>query len=59
MRLNSREDFEKWNQDTDLSVLKMLKIGPNSTLDAIVYMTTDCHFQVFFTYQAVDKFHPE
>jgi hypothetical protein len=43
-RLYRRENMEIWNQDTDLSVLKTLKIGPKSTLEAIEYMTTACSF---------------
>lgn len=44
MRQNTREDIEKWSQDTDLSILKILKIGINTTLDALEYMTKNCQF---------------
>jgi hypothetical protein len=44
MRQNTREDIEKWSQDTNFSFLKTLKIGTHSTLDALEYMTTNCQF---------------
>jgi hypothetical protein len=43
-RLHRKEDMEIWNQDIDLSVLRTLKIGPKSTLEAVEYMTKTCSF---------------
>lgn len=43
-RLHRKEDMEIWNQDIDLSILRTLKIGPKSTLEAIKYMTKTCSF---------------
>lgn len=43
-RLHRKEHMEIWNQDIDLSILKTLKVGPRSTLEAIEYMTTTCSF---------------
>lgn len=45
LRQNTKEDIEKWNQDTDFSVLKTFKLAASSALDALDYMATHCQFR--------------
>lgn len=45
MRQITKEDIERWNQDTDFSVLKTLKLRDCSKMDALEYMTTRCQFR--------------